>query len=28
MDDVTQLRTHDLQAFEPDVQLGLSRAGV
>jgi len=28
MDDVTQLRTHDLQASEPDVQLGLSRAGV
>ena len=28
MDDVTQLRTHDLQASAPDVQLGLSRAGV
>ena len=28
MDDVTQLRTHDLQASEPEVQLGLSRAGV
>jgi len=28
MDDATQLRTHDLQASEPDVQLGLSRAGV
>ena len=28
MDDGAQLRTHDLQASEPDVQLGLSRAGV
>ncbi len=28
MDDATKLRTHDLQASEPDVQLGLSRAGV
>ena len=28
MDDVTQLRTPDLQASAPDVQLGLSRAGV
>ena len=28
MDDSAQLRTHDLQASEPDVQLGLSRAGV
>src|SRR5438477_1873328 len=28
MDDVTQLRTHDLQASAPAVQLGLSRAGV
>jgi len=28
LDDGAQLRTHDLQASEPDVQLGLSRAGV
>jgi len=28
LDDSAQLRTHDLQASEPDVQLGLSRAGV
>jgi GTP cyclohydrolase I/GTP cyclohydrolase-4 len=28
MDDRSQLRTHDLQASAPEVQLGLSRAGV